>query len=54
MGRVIPDGKLYRRELSRGRLSDPANLSWAKDAVMATAVRELMWESRAIDLQNAQ
>jgi hypothetical protein len=47
MGRVVPDDKhrgMYRLVLSRGRLSDMANLSWAKDAAMAAALRELVWE----------
>jgi hypothetical protein len=48
MGRVIQDGKMYRRELPRQRLSDIANLSWTKDAVTAAAVRQLQWEGRAI------
>jgi hypothetical protein len=57
MGRVIPDGDhraMYRVALSRGRVSDLANLSWTKDAVTAAAVRELAYERRATDLQKAQ
>jgi hypothetical protein len=49
MGRVAPDHEhagMYRVALSRGRLSDMANLSWAKDAALAAAVHELDWESR--------
>jgi hypothetical protein len=54
MGRVVPDNEhrgMFRVALSRGRLSDMANLSWAKDAALAAAVRELVWEAnhRAID-----
>jgi hypothetical protein len=48
MGRVVPDEKypgMYRVALSAGRLSDMANLSWAKDAAMAAALRELVWEA---------
>jgi hypothetical protein len=37
---------LYRVVLSRGRLSDMANLSWAKDAALAAAIRELEYEAR--------
>ena len=49
MGRVAPDhehGGMYRVVLSRGRLSDMANLSWAKDAALAAAIRELEYEAR--------
>ncbi len=46
MGRVVPDGQLYRVALSRGRLSEAASLSWTKDSAMASAIRELMWEAR--------
>ena len=49
MGRVAPDHKhrgVYRLLLSRGRLSDMANLSWAKDAALAAAIRELEYEAR--------
>jgi hypothetical protein len=60
MGCVVPDAKypgMYRSLLSGGRLSDMANLSWAKDPVLAAAERELEWEARqqpAIDPRNAQ
>jgi hypothetical protein len=59
MGRVAPDHEhagMYRVVLSRGRLSDMANLSWAKDAALAAAIRELEYEARdnrAIDPRNA-
>jgi hypothetical protein len=49
MGRVAPDARhrgMYRVVLSRGRLSDMANLSWAKDAALAAAIRELQWEAK--------
>ena len=49
IGRVAPDherGGMYRVVLSRGRLSDMANLSRAKDAALATAIRELEYEAR--------
>jgi hypothetical protein len=54
MGRVTPDSAvpgMYRVVLSRDRLSDMANLSWAKDAALAAAIRELEWEAKhpAID-----
>ena len=49
MGRVAPDHKhrgMYRLLLSRGRLSDMANLSWAKDAAVAAAIRAHEYEAR--------
>ena len=33
--------------LSGGRLSDMANLAWAKNAVLIAAERELEWEARS-------
>jgi hypothetical protein len=48
MGRVTLDHKysgMYRVVLSRGRHSDMANLSRAKDAALAAAIRELEWET---------
>ena len=48
-GRVIPDNKypgMWRSTLSGGRLSDMANLAWAKNAVLVAAERELEWEAR--------
>lgn len=48
MGRVPPDNQhrgMFRSVLSRGRLSDMANLGWAKGAVLAVAMRELSWEA---------
>jgi hypothetical protein len=47
MGRVVPDNHhpgMYRSVKSGGRLSDMANLSWSKDAVLAAAMRALEWE----------
>ena len=47
MGRVVPDKDhpgMWRSVKSNGR-SDLANLSWAKDAVLAQAVRELGYEA---------
>ena len=46
MGRVVPDDHpgMWRSVKSNGR-SDLANLSWAKDAVLAQAVRELAYEA---------
>jgi hypothetical protein len=49
MGRVVPDAVspgLYRSVKAGGRLSDMANLSWSKDAVVAAAMRELEWTFR--------
>ena len=49
MGRVTPDQQypgMWRSPKSGGRISDMANLSWAKDAVMAEATRELAWDGR--------
>ena len=43
MGRVTPDVQyagMWRSPKSGGRVSDMANLSWAKDAVMAEGIRE--------------
>src|SRR5215831_10462522 len=48
-GRVVPDIKypgMWRSTLSGGRLSDMANLAWAKNAVLVAAERELEWEDR--------
>jgi hypothetical protein len=58
MGRVVPDEKypgMWRSVKSGGRLSDMANLSWAKNAVLVVAERELSWEAnhRATDPQKA-
>jgi hypothetical protein len=49
MGDVVPDPKysgMWRSPLSGSRMSDMANLSWAKNAVLAAATRELEWEAR--------
>jgi|SRR6516164_4441262 len=51
MGRVVPDAKyrcMCRSVKSRGRLSDLSNLSWAKNAVLVAAERELEWGARDI------
>src|SRR5262249_31656974 len=48
-GRVVPDSKypnMWRSVLSGGRLSDMANIAWAKNAVLVAAERELEWEDR--------
>jgi hypothetical protein len=48
-GRVVPDAEhpgMWRSVKSRGRLSDMANLSWAKNAVLVAAERELEWEAQ--------
>jgi hypothetical protein len=47
-GRVVSDAKwpgMFRSVLSDGRLSDMANLAWAKHSVLDAAVRELEWEA---------
>jgi hypothetical protein len=44
LGRVFPDSKypgMWRSRRGDGRLSDMANLSWAKDAVLAAAERDI-------------
>lgn len=49
MGHVVPDSQwpaMYRSMKSGGALSDMARLSWAKDAVLGQAVRELEWSAR--------
>jgi hypothetical protein len=59
-GRVVPDSKypgMWRSVKSDGRLSDLGNLSWAKNAVLIAAQRELEWEDpnrRAITLSKSQ
>jgi hypothetical protein len=48
-GRVVPDDKhpgMWRSILPGGRLSDMANLSWARNAVLEVALRELEYEAR--------
>jgi hypothetical protein len=48
-GKVIPDANIrgmWRTPLSGGRVSDMANLSWTRAAVLEAAVRELEWEAR--------
>jgi hypothetical protein len=37
---------MFRSVLSGGRLSDMANLTWAKNAAMEAAARELDWQAR--------
>jgi hypothetical protein len=47
MGEVMPDSKhpsMWRSTMSGGRLSDMANITWAKEAVYAAAERELEYE----------
>ena len=49
LGRVTPDYQhpgMWRSPKSDGRMSDMANISWAKDAIMAEATRELAWDAR--------
>jgi len=48
VGRVVPDSKyagMYRIALPSGRLSDMANLSWAKSLALDAAERELVYEA---------
>jgi hypothetical protein len=52
LGRVMPDPKhagMWRSLKSGGRLAEPANLSWAKNAVLIAAERELEYAQRATD-----
>ena len=47
MGRVVPDKDhpgMWRSVKVDGILSDMANLSWSKDAVLAQAAREVAYE----------
>ena len=47
-GRVYADARwpgMWRSTLPDGRASDMANLSWAKNTVLAMAEREIEWES---------
>jgi hypothetical protein len=47
MGRVVPDKDrpgMWRSVKVDGILSDVANLSWSKDAVLAQATREVTYE----------
>jgi hypothetical protein len=47
MGRVVPDKDhpgMWRSVKIYGILSDVANLSWSKDAVLAQAAREVAYE----------
>ena len=49
MGEVVPDDNqpgMWRVVLSGGRLSDYANLSWARNAVLTAATLELQYEAR--------
>jgi hypothetical protein len=51
MGRVVPDPAnpgMYRF-LKSGDFSDISNLSWAKDAVLAQAIRKVAYEQLAND-----
>jgi hypothetical protein len=48
-GRVVPDPNhpgMWRSLKSRAKLSDIANLSWAKNALLIAAERELEFEDR--------
>jgi hypothetical protein len=48
-GRVIPDSRypgMWHSVLATGQLSDMANLSWARNAVLEVALRELEFDDR--------
>jgi hypothetical protein len=48
-GRVVPAQKhagMWRSLKSDGQLSDMSNLSWAKNALLLAAQRDLEWEGR--------
>jgi hypothetical protein len=45
---------MWRLILPSGRLSDVANLSWARNAVLEVARRELAYEQRARPPQKTQ
>src|SRR5262249_43971570 len=48
-GAVFPDANIrgmWRTPLAGGRMSDMANLSWARAAVIEAAIRDLEWEAR--------
>jgi hypothetical protein len=51
MGRIVPDpaNPDMCRSLKSGDFSDISNLSWAKDAVLAQAIREVAYEQLAND-----
>jgi hypothetical protein len=56
-GRVVPDLNhpgMWRSPKSHGQHSESANLSWAKNAVLVAAERELDFERRAIDPSKCQ
>src|SRR5262249_28549026 len=50
-GRLVPDKEhpgMWRCVMPNGRVSDLANLSWARRAVMESAARVLEWERRQL------
>jgi hypothetical protein len=50
LGRVVPDAiypTMWRSLKPGGQLSEPANLSWTKNAVLVAAERELEFEHRS-------
>lgn len=56
-GRVVPNPNhrgMWRSLKSHGQVSESANLSWAKNAVLVAAQRELDFERRAIDPSKCQ
>ena len=47
--RVVPDDRhpgMWRSMMPGGGLSDMANLSWARNAILVAAEREIEWETR--------
>jgi hypothetical protein len=51
-GRVVRDSQypsMWRSVMPDGSLSDMSNISWAKNAVLIAAERELEYESRVAD-----
>jgi hypothetical protein len=57
VGHLVPDAKhpgMFRWAASSGRLSDMANISWVKYAVMGRAIRDLEWETRAVQIVKSE
>jgi len=52
LGRVFGDDKypsMWRSKRADGRLSDMANLSWAKNAVLASAERDISYSQTPVN-----
>jgi hypothetical protein len=57
VGHLVPDAKhpgMFRWATSSGRLSDMANISWVKYAVMGAAIRDPEWETRAVQIVKSE